>query len=335
MNRIVKEHKFTSIDENNIPDNGVALDQLSSLQILANTTSLNLAGAFQIPGKPAGLKRTGVLPYNTPIVKHTATIDLQHVVLNNALQYARDQVLKKDAEIAELKMQLQKANAELSKFVYVASHDLKEPVRMISNFMGLLKAKYAHNFDDKANTYLNFAIDGGMRLHHMIDDLLVLSRVGRCTDYDPAIDLNEIVAEVTRRCDKQAKAPGANFTITDTNFFLKGNKSEITDLFAHLVGNALKFCKPDVTPQIIISANQKNGFVFMSVEDFGLGITDDECEKAFDVFSRFQPRETFAGSGVGLAVCKKIVEQHGGNITIKGEEGKGCKVNVVLPAADQ
>ena len=335
MNRTEKENKSTSIDDNIVTNNGMALDQLSSLHLLTNTTSLNMASAFKIPCKPAGLNRTGVLPYNTPIVKHTATLDLQHVILNNALQYARDQALKKDAEITELKKQLQEANAELSKFVYVASHDLKEPVRMISNFMGLLKAKYAHNFDDKANTYLNFAIDGGMRLHHMIDDLLVLSRVGRCTDYDPAIDLNEIVAEVTRRCDKQAKAPGANFTITDTNFFLKGNKSEITDLFAHLVGNALKFCKPDVTPQIIISANQKNGFVNMSVEDFGLGITDDECEKAFDVFSRFQPRETFAGSGVGLAVCKKIVEQHGGNITIKGEEGKGCKVNVVLPASNQ
>ena len=326
MNRTVKENKSTSIDNNNLPNNGVALDQLNSLHILTNTTSINMASVFQIPCKPAGLNRTGVLPYNTPIVKHTATLDLQ---------YARDQALKKDAEITELKKQLHEANAELSKFVYVASHDLKEPVRMISNFMGLLKAKYAHNFDDKANTYLNFAIDGGLRLHHMIDDLLVLSRVGRCTDHDPAIDFNEIVNEVTRRCGKQANAPVANFTISGTNFLLKGNKSEITDLFAHLVGNALKFCKPDVTPQIIISANQKNGLVFMSVEDFGLGMSDNECEKAFDVFSRFQPKETFAGSGVGLAVCKKIVEQHGGNISIKGEEGKGCKVNVVLPAADQ
>ena len=326
MNRTVKENKSTSIDNNNVPNNGVALDQLNSLHILTNTTSINMASVFQIPCKPAGLNRTGVLPYNTPIVKNTATLDLQ---------YARDQALKKDAEITELKKQLQEANAELSKFVYVASHDLKEPVRMISNFMGLLKAKYAHNFDDKANTYLNFAIDGGLRLHHMIDDLLVLSRVGRYTDHDPAIDFNEIVNEVTRRCGKQANAPGANFTMSGTNFLLKGNKSEITDLFAHLVGNALKFCKPDVTPQIIISANQKNGLVFMSVEDFGLGMSDNECEKAFDVFSRFQPKETFAGSGVGLAVCKKIVEQHGGNISIKGEEGKGCKVNVVLPAADQ
>jgi len=332
MNRKVQENKSKTVKEMSVTNDGTGAEQLSSINILSTTTSLHMASTIQreMPIAKAGLLASGTLRYSSSGTNRT--VQSQTSILQNALENAQLLCLQKDCEIAQLKKQLQEANGELTKFVYAASHDLKEPVRMISNFMGLLKSKYAHQLDEKANTYLDFAIDGGVRMYHMIDDLLVLSRVGRCADHEGAIDFNDIVASVTKQHCKQAKEVGAMFEVNSNPFFLTGNRSELTGLFCHLVGNALKFSNPSVQNRITIKGQQKDGLVYLSIEDTGLGMTDEECEKAFDLFSRFQPRATHKGSGLGLALCKKIVDQHGGTISIQAQEGEGCKVEVVLPA---
>ena len=244
-------------------------------------------------------------------------------MLNNELVNTQRTLVKQNAEILRLNKQLQLTNANLEQFTYVISHDLKEPLRMITSFMGLIKNKHGYALNEKGQVYLNFAIDGGKRLQEMIDDVLELSRVGRENVEKRTADLNEIVRIVKENIVNLIEDAKAEIIFKPTLPILPVFKSDIIRLFQNLLSNAIKFRIKDKHPIIYISAEEKDNNWLFCIEDNSMGIEESNLIKIFEVFARINPRESFEGSGIGLAVCKKVVEQHGGTIWVESEIGKG------------
>ena len=249
--------------------------------------------------------------------------------LFNGLQETieKEKLLKEKLDIQQQSLQhalimLEEKNNELEQFAYVTSHDLKEPVRMVTSFMGLLKDKYQHQLDEKANTYIGFAIDGGRRMQNMIADLLELSRTGRQGSKEPA-DLNDILKLVQQNIRKLVEENRAKIIIKNPLPVLNVYKTDIASLFQNLLSNAIKFRQKEADPVIKIAADEKDSEWLFSIADNGIGVDQSEFAKIFEVFVRLHSRETYEGTGIGLAVCKKVIEQHGGQIRLESAAGAG------------
>jgi PAS domain S-box-containing protein len=217
--------------------------------------------------------------------------------------------------------ELAESNAELERFAFVASHDLQEPLRMITGFMNLLKKQHSAKLDADAQQYIGFAVEGAERMKKMITDLLEYSRVGTTKEEPGPVDLNILMAEVTNLFSKTISETGATL---ETGFLpvIKGKKTQLLQLFQNLTSNALKYRSRE-TPRISISCRKENGFWKFEFRDNGIGIDPKFSEKIFVIFQRLHNKSQYSGTGIGLAICKKIVEQHGGKIWIEPNEGQG------------
>ncbi len=218
--------------------------------------------------------------------------------------------------------ELCRSNEELEQFAYVASHDLQEPLRMVSSYTQLLSRKYKGKLDADADEFIAFAVDGATRMRRLIQDLLMFSRVGS-KGRDPRNTSSEIALQQALVNLRNAiEESGAQVT-SDSLPIVLADEVQLTQLFQNLVGNAIKYQNPGV-PKIHISAaiNDEKNWIF-SVQDNGLGIAPQYFEKIFGMFQRLHKREEFAGTGIGLAICKKIVERHGGSITVESQLGHG------------
>ena len=244
-------------------------------------------------------------------------------VLNNELVNAQRMLVKQNTEITELNKKLKLTNSDLEQFTYVVSHDLKEPLRMVTSFMGLLKSKHGHVLDEKGNQYINFAIDGGRRMQKMIDDFLELSRIGRENSVKERTDINDIVKDVKANILKLTEDTGAEIIIKTALPVLPVYRNDIIQLLQNLMSNAIKFRKKDIPPVVYLVAKEEHDVWLFSIEDNGIGIKREKFEKIFEIFNRLHTKDSYEGSGIGLAVCKKVVEHHGGTIWIESEEGKG------------
>ena len=218
---------------------------------------------------------------------------------------------------------VQQKNNELEQFAYVASHDLQEPVRMVTSFMGMLKNKYGDQLDERAHTYINFAVDGGKRMQKMISDLLELSRTGRKDGMKELINVGDVLTEVQQNIFKLIDENNAQIIVETLLPVLPLYRGDMSRLFQNLLSNAIKFRKKETDPVIRVSFLEQEGMWLISVEDNGIGIEKDKSEKIFEIFSRLHAQDIYPGSGIGLAVCKKVVEQHGGNIRVDSQEGTG------------
>lgn len=214
------------------------------------------------------------------------------------------------------------SNEALEHFAYVASHDLQEPLRMVTSFMGLLKNKYSHQLDEKANVYIDYAIDGGKRMQKMIADLLELSRTG-FEVVKELVDMNDVLKEVMQNICKLIDETGTKIIATSELPVLEIYRSEMIRLLQNLFSNAIKFRKKVIDPEIKIKATETNDEWLFTIQDNGIGIEHDKFERIFEVFVRLHSQEAYEGTGIGLAVCKKVVEHHGGRIWIESEEGQG------------
>lgn len=219
--------------------------------------------------------------------------------------------------------QVRQKNDELEQFAYVASHDLREPLRMVTSFMGLLKDRYGSQLDDRANTYIDFAVDGSKRMEMMIRDLLELSRTGRNEAQKEMVPLAEIINQVQQNLTNTIVEHHAAIVVDASNPVLPVYRGDLIRLFQNLLSNAIKFRKDDADPVIRISCTEQEDRWLISVEDNGIGIKKEYSEKIFEIFSRLHTHDTYQGSGIGLAVCKKVAEQHGGTIWVHSTEGKG------------
>lgn len=216
---------------------------------------------------------------------------------------------------------LEQSNEELKQFAYVASHDLQEPLRMVSSYMGLLEKKYKDGLDEKAKMFISYAVDGSNRMSNLIKDLLAYSRINSQANKFQETDLNKVIAEVKGDLQVLIKETNANVTSV-TLPSVSADPTQMHQLFQNLIGNAIKF-QNDSRPEVFINAERIDRGWLFSVNDNGIGIDPQYYKRIFAVFQRLHDRGKYEGTGIGLAVCKKIVERHGGSIWVKSQEGKG------------
>ena len=255
---------------------------------------------------------------------------------------ARDITERKEAEEAlarslrELERrseELARSNAELEVFAYVASHDLAEPIRAISGPVSLLARRYGGQLDERADEYIGFAVDGCRRMQALIEDLLQYSRVGRVEGRHERVDCNRVVATVLTGLSRTVAETEAQITVDDLPV-VSGEPSQLGQLFQNLISNALKFRAPGVTPRVYVRAERIGSEWRFSVTDNGIGIESRHQDRVFGMFKRLHPRDAYPGTGIGLAICKKIVENHGGRIGIDSAPGGGSRFWFVLPGGD-
>lgn len=242
---------------------------------------------------------------------------------------------RKKAEeiIRRSNQELRRSNKELEQFAYIASHDLQEPLRMVSSFLQLLQRKYQDKLEKNANEYIDFAVDGASRMRQLIKDLLAFSRVGtRGKEFEPT-DMNVIMKTVLSNLHTRIEENDAKIKF-DKLPEINADGSQIAQLFQNIVSNAIKF-RGERKPVIEIISKRLNAYYEISIKDNGLGIGKEYKERIFEVFQRLHTKEEYEGTGIGLAICKKIVERHGGKIRVESEEGKGSAFIFTLPSKDQ
>jgi light-regulated signal transduction histidine kinase (bacteriophytochrome) len=263
----------------------------------------------------------------------TNDIDLLNKMsqLNNELVNTQRILHKKNEEISYLNKKLSIANVNLEQLMYVVSHDLKEPLRMVNSFMLLLKNKYAQLLDEKANTYIGFAVDGGKRMQAMITDLLELSLTAANNSHKELVDVNLLFNEAQQNLFNLIKESKAEIVTEGKLPKLIVNKSDIIRLFQNLVGNAIKFKKRDTHPVITLNVMENKDEWLISIKDNGIGIPAEKFENIFEIFNRLHSKEEYEGTGIGLASCKKIVEGNGGTIWLESEEDIGSTFYFTIP----
>jgi len=257
------------------------------------------------------------------------TIELQEA---NAL--LEKEIAERKATADELRMkseELARSNLELQQFAYIASHDLQEPLRAISGFAELLEKRYKGQMDERADKYINFIIDGTKQMNQVIFDLLEYSRVQTKAHEFGLIDMNTSLKQALRNLQASIKEKDAVIT-ADPLPNLSADGIQITQLFQNLIGNALKFQKPETTPEIHVSAREQGDTWIFSITDNGIGIDPRYSERIFKIFQRLHAKGEYEGTGIGLAICRRIVERHRGEITVRSEPGVGSTFSFTLPS---
>lgn len=232
-------------------------------------------------------------------------------------------------DLEDLAVSLERSNEELQQFAYIASHDLQEPLRMVSSYTQLLAERYNDRLDEKAKKYIHYAVDGAVRMQKLINDLLTYSRVGTKGRPPEPVETQSALGEALRNLTVVVRESGAEIT-NDTLPTINADRSQLVQLFQNLIANAVKFRGKDV-PRIHISARESGSEWVFSVRDNGIGIDPQYADKIFVIFQRLHTKEEYPGTGIGLAVCKKIVERHGGRIWFESEPDKGTTFYFTMP----
>ncbi|MGM0581264.1 MAG: PAS domain-containing sensor histidine kinase [Bacteroidota bacterium] len=233
-------------------------------------------------------------------------------------------------ELQQYTQKLEQSNKDLEQFAYIASHDLQEPLRMVSSFMLQLKKKYGNQLDDKAQTYINFAVDGTQRMRQIIVDLLEFSRVGTQNEKLEELDLNEEIAEVLSLLHTSVNKKNVDLEIEELPKICYP-KTAIRQLFHNLIGNAIKYSNKVIKPKIEIRWKENNYEFQFEIKDNGIGIEEKNQDKIFQIFKRLHSKSEYSGTGLGLAICKKIVEKYGGTIWVESQLGNGSSFYFTLP----
>ena len=246
---------------------------------------------------------------------------------------AEDELGRSRRELERRSEELERSNRDLEQFAYIASHDLQEPLRMVSSYTTLLAEDLGDSLDDDARRHLDFAHDGALRMQQLVDDLLAYSRVNRGTDSDrQPVDCDQLVETATVDLHEAIAAAGATVT-HDPLPTVTGRPVGLRQLFTNLVGNAVKF-RGDEPVRVHVSAARDGPTWRFAVADNGIGLDPAQAERIFEVFKRLHPRDRYPGTGIGLAICRKVVEHHGGRIWVESQPGLGATFRFTLPAAD-
>jgi len=249
---------------------------------------------------------------------------------NDALQREIRERQRAEQVLAERSRDLARSNAELERMAYIASHDLQEPLRMVASYVQLLERRYMGQLDADAHEFIGFAVDGARRMQALIDDLLTISRVDTKARPLQELELGEVLATAMRSLritieERQAEV------LADTLPAVRGDAAQLTQVFQNLLSNAIKFCQA-APPRVGISAQRDGALWRIRVSDNGIGVPQEYRESIFGMFQRLHGRREYAGTGIGLAICQKIVERHGGTIWVEDGEDGGSVFAFTLPA---
>lgn len=255
-------------------------------------------------------------------------IEQLHRLNENLAEKMREQK-KVEAELQEYAMRLMRSNSDLEQFAYVASHDLKEPLRMVTNYVSLLAEQYKNQLGKDAEEYIGFAEEGAKRMYQLIEALLDYSRVRKTNEPADEVNFNEILKKALSNLKASIEESGAEIESSDLPA-LPANSTQILQLFQNLLSNAIKF-RGTERPKLTIRAEKRPGCWMFEVRDNGIGIEPQHIEKIFTIFYRLHHREAYPGTGIGLAICKKIVLQHGGSIWVESAPGKGSSFFFTIP----
>jgi len=248
------------------------------------------------------------------------------------LTVARDISSLKQAQkaMAESLEEARRSNEELERFAYIASHDLQEPLRMVSNYLQLIEKRYKETLDAEGHEFIGYAVDGARRMQQLIKDLLTFSRSGSRQLEVKKVNLGNVLAQAMRNLEEAIKEKGAainSFNLPE----IEADEMQMVQLFQNLLGNGIKFARQGVKPVIDIKAEKQGGNYMISFSDNGIGIDVKHQDKIFVIFNRLHSRDDYPGNGIGLAVCKKIAERHKGSIRVESEPGKGSVFTVTVP----
>ncbi len=244
----------------------------------------------------------------------------------------RDITQRKQTELEREKamLALEKSNEDLKQFAYVASHDLQEPLRMVSSYTQLLEERYQNQLDDKAHKYIHYAVDGAARMQTLIRDLLAFSRVETHTQEFKTVDAQHALGTAIVNLKTKIDETGA-LVLTDDLPLVRADETQLSLLLQNLINNAIKFQKKSKTPRIRISAVRQLDAWRFSVQDNGIGIASRHKDKIFQVFQRLHTRSEYPGTGIGLALCKRIIDRHGGQIWFESTPGEGTTFYFTIP----
>ncbi|MCU0464710.1 MAG: PAS domain S-box protein [Anaerolineae bacterium] len=227
--------------------------------------------------------------------------------------------------------ELRRSNEELEQFAYVASHDLQEPLRMVTSYLQLIEQRYVETIDADGREFIGYAVDGATRMKTLINDLLAYSRIQRARDETEQLNVGETVEQALYNLQLTIEDSGGEVTVDEPLPELEANRIQLVQLFQNLIGNALKFRAPDRPPHVHIGAQREGRFWRFSVRDNGIGIESEYLERIFVIFQRLHARNEYPGTGIGLAICKKIVDKHGGEIHAESTPGEGTTFSFTLP----
>jgi PAS domain S-box-containing protein len=236
---------------------------------------------------------------------------------------------KAEEELKAILKELKRSNTDLEQFAYVASHDLQEPLRMVTSFTQLLQNRYIDKLDDDANDFINYAVDGATRMQNLITDLLMFSRVGTRGKSFKITDMNAVLEALIATFEQLIKKTNTTLTYNPLPVII-ADESQMIQLLQNLISNAIKF-RSEESPRINVSGDVKADKWIFSVSDNGIGIDQKYFDRIFIVFQRLHKRESYGGTGIGLAICKKIIQRHGGRIWVESEIGKGSTFYFAIP----
>lgn len=234
----------------------------------------------------------------------------------------RDELRRDQAELA-------RSNRDLEQFAYAASHDLQEPLRMVATYAQLLEERYRGKLDENADKYIHYAVDGALRMQTLVQDLLAFSRVGRMGHEPKAVDCKLAVQSAIANLQAAIQETGARVIVQDLPT-ITADRPELVQLFQNLIGNAIKF-RRTAAPEVRVAVELQGANYAFSVTDNGIGIAPEHVELIFGIFKRLHTHTEYPGSGIGLAICKKIVEQNGGRIWVESQPGQGSTFRFTWP----
>ncbi|MFI2646670.1 ATP-binding protein [Micromonospora fulviviridis] len=244
---------------------------------------------------------------------------------------ARERIEWVNSQLQKQAEELTRSNRDLEQFAYVASHDLQEPLRKVASFCQLLQRRYSGQLDERADQYIAFAVDGAQRMQRLINDLLAFSRIGRLTTGFTEVDLNKVMGDVAGQTEAARQYAHAELT-WDRLPVIRGEEPLLTNLLANLVSNSIKFRRPDVPPRVHVSARLVDDEWEISCRDNGIGIEPEFADKIFVIFQRLHSKDAYPGTGIGLAIVKKIAEYHGGRVWVDTDTAEGTTIRFTLPA---